>query len=337
MISGNLRGLTGRLVALAGLFVVGLLALSGEAWASGPATSCTAPFAGSATEIVVPGGATCTLQASATVEKSVQVEPGGSLIVEGASIGKDLRANSPVGIQIGGSKQTSIGHDVQIKGLTGQIGLGDNYICNAKIGHDLHAEHSVLTAAKLVVGDAPDCSAGVLVSHDIHVQNNDSNVDVSSISAGHDIHVENNTAGVNVSSTTTNHDLHVQNNSGGVVVSFNKAGHNATCQNNLPSTEGENNTQTKGKPKGCPAPPSPPSVKKVSPDKGPLAGGTTVTITGSGFTGVEVVKFGSTEASGVNFVSDTTITVTSPSGVGKVTISVKTPYGTGSGGHFEYK
>jgi len=330
-------GSRARLFALGWLVSAGMLASGGQAWASGPATSCTAPFAGNATEIVVPGGALCILEAGATVEKSVKVEPGGSLIVEGASIGKDLKANSPAGIQIGGSKQTLIGHDVQINGLTGQIGLGDNYICNAKIGHDLHAEHSVLTAAKLVVGDAPDCSAGVLVGHDIHVQSNANSVDVSSSSAGHDIHVENNTAGVKVSGTTAVHDLHVQNNSGGVLVSFNKAGHNATCQNNLPSTEGEGNTQNKGQPHGCPTPPAPPSVKKVSPDKGPVTGGTPVTITGTGFTGAEVVKFGSSEAGGVKVVSDTTITATSPAGVGSVTISVKTPYGTGSGGHFEYK
>ena len=72
-----------------------------------------------------------------------------------------------------------------------------------------------------------------------------------------------------------------------------------------------------------------PAITSVSPAQGPIAGGTVVTITGTGFTGATAVKFGSTAASTFTVVSDTQITATSPAGVnGVVDISVTTPIGT---------
>ena len=55
-----------------------------------------------------------------------------------------------------------------------------------------------------------------------------------------------------------------------------------------------------------------PVVSAVSPTFGPVAGGTPVTITGSGFTGATVVDFNGTAATSVHVVSDTQITATSP-------------------------
>ena len=76
-----------------------------------------------------------------------------------------------------------------------------------------------------------------------------------------------------------------------------------------------------------------PTVTNVSPNYGPLAGGTLVTITGTGFleatgTGPAAVLFGSTDAQSYTVVSDTEITATSPSGTGTVDITVTTPQGT---------
>jgi hypothetical protein len=77
-------------------------------------------------------------------------------------------------------------------------------------------------------------------------------------------------------------------------------------------------------------PPGPaPTVKKVSPSKGPAAGGTTVRITGTGFTGTTAVDFGSTSATSFTVNSATSITATSPEGTtGTVDITVTTPNGT---------
>jgi hypothetical protein len=72
-----------------------------------------------------------------------------------------------------------------------------------------------------------------------------------------------------------------------------------------------------------------PSITGLSPTQGPTAGGTTVTITGTGFTGATAVMFGATAATSFNVVNDTTITAVSPVGVnGVVRISVVTPIGT---------
>lgn len=72
-----------------------------------------------------------------------------------------------------------------------------------------------------------------------------------------------------------------------------------------------------------------PVVKKVSPVKGPATGGTTVTITGSGFTEVEGVMFGSVPARSFEVVSSGTITAVSPEQTaGNVHVRVSTVGGT---------
>ena len=71
-----------------------------------------------------------------------------------------------------------------------------------------------------------------------------------------------------------------------------------------------------------------PTVTNVSPNFGPTTGGTTVTITGTGFLGASAVKFGSTNATSFTVNSSTQITATSPSGSGTVDITVTTPQGT---------
>lgn len=70
-----------------------------------------------------------------------------------------------------------------------------------------------------------------------------------------------------------------------------------------------------------------PTVTAVSPTNGPAAGGTTVTISGTGFTGATAVAFGSTKAK-FTVGSDSAITATSPAGTGSVDITVTTPNGT---------
>jgi hypothetical protein len=72
-----------------------------------------------------------------------------------------------------------------------------------------------------------------------------------------------------------------------------------------------------------------PTVTALSSSNGPLAGGGTLTITGSGFTGATAVKFG-TAAQNLSVVSDTKITVTIPaaSSASTVDVTVTTPAGT---------
>jgi hypothetical protein len=71
-----------------------------------------------------------------------------------------------------------------------------------------------------------------------------------------------------------------------------------------------------------------PTVTGISPTSGPAAGGTLVTITGTGFTGATAVDFGTNAATGVTVVNATTITADSPPGTGTVDVTVVTPAGT---------
>jgi len=72
-----------------------------------------------------------------------------------------------------------------------------------------------------------------------------------------------------------------------------------------------------------------PTVTGISPTNGPIAGGTSVAITGTGFTGATAVKFGTIAATSYTVNSATSITATSPAGsAGTVDITVTTPGGT---------
>ena len=74
--------------------------------------------------------------------------------------------------------------------------------------------------------------------------------------------------------------------------------------------------------------PAPPIVSKVSPPTGDTGGGTSVTITGSGFTGATEVDFGTSGALDVSVVNDSTITATAPhEPAGTVDVVVHTPDG----------
>ena len=81
-------------------------------------------------------------------------------------------------------------------------------------------------------------------------------------------------------------------------------------------------------------------MTKLSPKSGPAAGGTSATITGSGFTGVTKVTFGSVVAGSFTVNSGTSITVLSPPSPAE-TVDVQV---TGKGGtsaviskdHFKY-
>ena len=95
------------------------------------------------------------------------------------------------------------------------------------------------------------------------------------------------------------------------------------------------------------APGAAPTVSALTPDRGPGAGGTVVTITGSGFTGATGVRFGSTTAAtSFTVVSDTEITATSPPAptppdpILTANVIVDTPEGssaTGSSSWFQWR
>ena len=71
------------------------------------------------------------------------------------------------------------------------------------------------------------------------------------------------------------------------------------------------------------------TVTSVSPGAGPLAGGTSVTITGTNFSAATGVSFGSGPAESFIVASSSTITASSPDEpAGTVDVTVTTPIGT---------
>ncbi|HUA27949.1 MAG TPA: DUF6519 domain-containing protein [Streptosporangiaceae bacterium] len=71
-----------------------------------------------------------------------------------------------------------------------------------------------------------------------------------------------------------------------------------------------------------------PAVTGISPTSGLVSGGTSVTVSGTGFTAATGVNFGSVSATAVSVVSDDEITATSPAGTGTVDVTVITAAGT---------
>ena len=77
---------------------------------------------------------------------------------------------------------------------------------------------------------------------------------------------------------------------------------------------------------------TPPTITSITPASGLLSGGSTITITGTNFTGATAVDFGTTAATSFTVVSNTEITAVVPStktpGLTKVTVT--TPEGVSS-------
>lgn len=72
------------------------------------------------------------------------------------------------------------------------------------------------------------------------------------------------------------------------------------------------------------------------PSSGSTAGGTTVWLLGSGFTGATSVRFGSTAAAGYTVLTDRGIEAVAPPGDGNVPVTVTTPSGTQTVGDYDY-
>jgi IPT/TIG domain len=75
------------------------------------------------------------------------------------------------------------------------------------------------------------------------------------------------------------------------------------------------------------APPAP-TVNSLKPSNGPAAGGNTIAVVGSNFTGATAVNFGVTPATSFSVVSSGQINAVVPAGSGAVDVTVKTPGGT---------
>ncbi len=82
---------------------------------------------------------------------------------------------------------------------------------------------------------------------------------------------------------------------------------------------------------------APPAISDVSPVSGSTDGGTTVTLTGSGFTGATSVTFDGSAGTSLSVTNDGELTVVTPAHVaGAVDVVVTTAYGSSAAGTFTY-
>eukprot|EP01037_Dinobryon_pediforme_P005920 gene5920-5989_t len=84
----------------------------------------------------------------------------------------------------------------------------------------------------------------------------------------------------------------------------------------------------------------PPSITTVTPNVGPLAGGTSVTVTGTNFTGATSVTIDGVPVTSYTVNSSTSITLTTPAGstIGAKNLVITTPYGIATGtGVYSYQ
>lgn len=85
-----------------------------------------------------------------------------------------------------------------------------------------------------------------------------------------------------------------------------------------------------------PGQPARPVIAGIVPNHGPVTGGTSVTITGAGFTGATAVRFGDTPAEGFSVDIDGQITATAPPGSGQVSVTVASAAGQSNAMQYAY-
>ena len=74
-----------------------------------------------------------------------------------------------------------------------------------------------------------------------------------------------------------------------------------------------------------------PTLTNLAPNRGPAAGGVSVTLTGAGLTTTTAVSFGATPATSFTVISDTTVVAQTPPGSGGIQVTVTTAGGTSNG------
>jgi hypothetical protein len=79
-----------------------------------------------------------------------------------------------------------------------------------------------------------------------------------------------------------------------------------------------------------------PTITSIDPASGPTAGGTVVTVNGTGLDTVSAVAFGSTPAADFSALSATLLVAVSPAGTGTDAVKVTNPDGTSNAAYFDY-
>jgi hypothetical protein len=184
-------------VAVAGMAAAGLYATPASA---SQATECSGTLSGTYDRIVVPDGATCTLD-GATVTKGVTVGAGSSLYTTNATIGGNLMARHAHTVHV---IDTNVGHNIKVSGTTHMTKIGD--------------------AA---------CMVDPTVGHNVMVKGNSGPTAICSLSIGNNLAVFDNTGSVGIfSNNVTNNLLTFRNSGNATRLRYNTVGINLNCEDN---------------------------------------------------------------------------------------------------------
>jgi serine protease AprX len=121
---------------------------------NGGGSYCGEPFSGTATTLEVPMGSYCTLNAGAIVTNDVKVDPGGTLVDLGATIGGNLKSDHALAVTVIGG---SVGHDLTIQNTYGAV-----TVQGVSVGHNLNVSNTsgVVTVSGNIVGAATQVQPG---------------------------------------------------------------------------------------------------------------------------------------------------------------------------------
>lgn len=164
------------------------------------ATVCSGTLSGAYDQIVVPDGATCTLD-GATVAKGVTAGTNSSLFTMNASIGGNVMTRGAYTVQI---VDTSVGLNIDVTGTTHLTKIGD-----------------------------ARCAVDPTIGHNVMVKSNSGPTAICSLDIGNNLALFDNTGSVGVFRNHVDNNLLVFRNSGkGTRVRYNTVGINLNCSDN---------------------------------------------------------------------------------------------------------
>ncbi len=146
--------------------------------------NCSSPmtFAAVRGDVHVSHGSSCTITDS-TIEGSVIVDPGGSLTLQGVTVGNDIHSYGnavSIGPDSSGSP-TIVGHDLEIaNGIAGPA----NVLCGAQIGNNLNVHGN---RNQTVIGVSGACTTGNSVGNNAYVLANHVSGGPSAVIAGNTV------------------------------------------------------------------------------------------------------------------------------------------------------
>lgn len=181
-------------------------------------------------ELVVHNGAVCDLAAGSVVSV-LRVEPGGSLVGEGVSIG-NLLTNDPAGLRLVGARTNIVENNLQVVGLSGTGGGAANEICNTRVNENLLISRSAAQAGPLVVGGAGTQCPKDFVGLNMNVSANADNVQILNDKLTDSLLLSRNTASVEAGEDVIGHDLGVTADTGASTARADQIGHNLTVEHN---------------------------------------------------------------------------------------------------------